>query len=101
MVLVFFWAPKTAMGLSCTIYKILLNFSLSLDLKPGIGDPNKWYGKFCLFRQKLEKGNTSKGITYFPQNFQRDEPFHLNSSRNSRVFHTNGKRSNIIVQLNN
>ena len=26
-----FWATKTGMGLSCTIYKIPVNFSLSLD----------------------------------------------------------------------
>ena len=42
MVLVFFWAQKTGTGLSCTIYKIPVNFSLSLDLKPGSGNPNKW-----------------------------------------------------------
>ena len=35
MVLVFFSAPKTGTGLSCTTYKIPVNFSLSLDLKPG------------------------------------------------------------------
>ena len=29
----------------------------------------------------------------FPENLHRDEPFHLNSPRNFRVFHTNGKRS--------
>ena len=40
MVLVFFLAPKTGMGLSCTIYKIPVNFSLSLDLKHGTGNPN-------------------------------------------------------------
>ena len=34
-----------------------------------------------------------KGITFFAENFYRDEPFHLNSARNFRVFHTNGKRS--------
>ena len=50
MVLVFFSAPKTGTGLSCTMYKIPVNFSLSLDLKPGTGDPNKWYRKFRSFR---------------------------------------------------
>ena len=35
-----FLAPKTGTGLSCTIYKIPVNFSLSLDLKPGTGNPN-------------------------------------------------------------
>ena len=43
MVLVFFWTPKTGTGLSCTIYKILVNFSLSLDLRLSTGNPNKWY----------------------------------------------------------
>ena len=31
--------------------------------------------------------------SFFPENFHRDEPFHLNSPRNFRVFQTNGKRS--------
>ena len=35
MVLVFFLALKTGTGLSCTIYKILVNFSLFLNMKPG------------------------------------------------------------------
>ena len=39
------------------------------------------------------KGNTSKGITFFAENFHRDELFHLNSPRNFRVFHTNGRYS--------
>ena len=39
------------------------------------------------------KGNTSKGITFFPKTFQQDEPLHLNSLRNYRKFHSNGKRS--------
>ena len=30
-----FLAPKTGTGLSCTIYKMPVNFSLSLDMKPG------------------------------------------------------------------
>ena len=44
-----FWAQKTGI-LCCTIYKIPLNFSLSLDLKPGTGNPNKWNRKFRSFR---------------------------------------------------
>ena len=48
---------------------------------------------FGRFDQKLEKGNTSKGVTFLAENFRRDEPFHLNSPRNYRVFYTNGKRS--------
>ena len=74
MVLVFFWAPKTGTGLSCTIYKILVNFSLSLDMKPGASNPGKWYRKLRSFRLKREKGNTSKGVTFFAENFHRDEP---------------------------
>ena len=50
MVLVFFLAPKTGTGLSCIIYKIPVNFSLSLDMKPGTGNPNKWYGNFWSFQ---------------------------------------------------
>ena len=63
-------------------------FSLSLDMKPGTSNPNKWYRKFRSFRYKREKG-----ITFFAENFHRDQPFHLNSPWNFRVFHTNGKRS--------
>ena len=88
-----FVGTETGTELSFTIYKIPVNFSLSLDKKPGTSNPNKWYRKFRLFREKRKKGNTSKGITFFPENFHRDEPFHLNSPRNFRVFHTNGKRS--------
>jgi len=46
----FIFAPKTGTGLSCTIYKILVNFSLSPNLKPGTGNPNKWYRKFLSFQ---------------------------------------------------
>ena len=88
-----FLAPKTETGLSCTIYKIPVNFSLSLDLKPGTGNPNKSYTKFRSFRSKQKKG---KVLLFFPENFHRDEPFHLNSHRNFRVFHSNGKRSMVV-----
>ena len=51
MVLVkFFLAPKTGTGLSCIIYKIPVNFLLSLDMKPGTGNPNKWYRNFWSFQ---------------------------------------------------
>ena len=43
MVLVYFLVPKTGTRLSCTIYKILVNFSpslsSSLDIKPGTSNP--------------------------------------------------------------
>ena len=42
MVLLFFFAPKTGTWLSCIIHKITVNFSLSLDMKPGNSNPNKW-----------------------------------------------------------
>ena len=89
------------MGFSCTIYKIPLNFSLSLNKKPGTGNPNKWYREFQSFRYEGERGNTSKGITFFPHNFHQDEPFHLNSPWNFRVFHTNGKRSQTWLVYHN
>ena len=48
---VFFLALKTGMGLSCTIFKIPVNFSLFLERKGGTtGNPNKWYRKFRSFR---------------------------------------------------
>ena len=58
---------------------------------------DKWYRNFRAFRSKLEKGNTSKGITFFPNTFHRDEPFHLNFLWNYRKFHSNGKRSSFPV----
>ena len=57
-----FLAKNTGTELCCTIYKIPVNFSLSLDMKPDTSNPNKWYGKFRSFRWK---GNTSKGINFF------------------------------------
>ena len=45
-----FLALKTGIVLSCTIYKIPVNFSLFLDLNSGTSNPNKWYRKFCLFQ---------------------------------------------------
>ena len=49
--------------------------------------------KFPGIPVKARKRNTSKGITFFPKTFHRDEPFHFNSLRNYRKFHSNGKRS--------
>ena len=45
-----FLAPKAGTGLSCSFYKIPLNFSLSLDIKPGTSNSDKWYRKFWSFR---------------------------------------------------
>ena len=95
MVLVFFFlAPKRGTGLRCTIYKIPVKFSVSLDMKPGTSNPKKWYRKFR-FGKNGKKVIPRKVLTFFPENFHRDEPFHLNSPRNFRVFHTNDKRSKI------
>ena len=34
-------------------------------------------------------------FAFFPKNFHRDEPFHLNSPWNCRQFYLNGKRSKL------
>ena len=52
VVLVFFWAPKTGTGLSCTIYKIVVNFSLSLDMNPGTSNPDKKVQKISVVSVK-------------------------------------------------
>ena len=54
---------------------------------------NKWYRNFREFQSKREKGNTSKGVTFFPKTFHRDEPSHLNSPRNYQKFHSKAKVS--------
>ena len=92
MVLVFFLAPKTGTGLSCTIYKIPVNFSLSLDLKPALVIQTNGTKNFRLFGKNRKKVRPRK-VLLFPENSYRDEPFHLNCLRNFLVFHTNGKRS--------
>ena len=51
----FFVAPKTGTGLSCTIYKIPVNFSLSLDLEPGTGNPNKKVQEILVLSVKTGK----------------------------------------------
>ena len=43
-----FLAPKAGTGLSCTIYKIPVNFSVSLDMKPGTVNPNKMVQKISV-----------------------------------------------------
>ena len=55
IVLVFSLVPKTGTALSCTICKIPVNFPLSLDIKPGASNPNKWYRKFRSFNGKNGK----------------------------------------------
>ena len=47
---IFWGAPKTGTRLSCTIYKIPVKFSLSLEMKPDTSSPNTWYRKFSSFR---------------------------------------------------
>ena len=51
----FLGPPKTGTELSCTIYKILVNFSLSLDLNPGTGNPNgtENFSRFGKNRKKV------------------------------------------------
>ena len=50
-----FLAPKTGTGLSCTIYKIPVNFSLSLDLEPGTGNPKKKVKEILVLSVKTGK----------------------------------------------
>ena len=85
------FATKTGMGFSCTIYKIPVN---------PLSRKEAWHWQSTKMVQKVSvisvtrgKGNISEDITSFPKNFHQDEPFHLNSHRNCRVFDTNGKRS--------
>ena len=47
VVVFFFFEQKTGIRLSCTIYKIPVNLSLSLETDTG--SPHKWYKKFPLF----------------------------------------------------
>ena len=82
-----FSAPKTGTGLSCTIYKIPVKFSLSVHLKPGTSDPHKWYRKFWSIRENREKGNVFS--RKFPSGW--NIPFEL--SPEFPVFHTNGNCS--------
>ena len=59
-----FLAPKTGTGLSCTIYEMPVKFSLSQDMKPDTIHPMV-QKNFDRFGKKREKGNDSKGITFF------------------------------------
>ena len=88
----FHWKKET--GLRCTIYKIPVNFSLSLDMKPGTDNPNQWYRKlFVVVSVRTRKRcYLERYYFFFLENFHQDEPFHLTSSRNFLVFQ-------IIVKL--
>ena len=96
MVLVFLWHRKQERDWVVPLtkyrqsFRFLWAWSLALVIQTN-GTTN-----FGRFSKNGLKGNTSKGITFFPENFHRDEPFHLNSLRNFWVFHTNGKRSRLI-----
>ena len=43
---VFFWGTENGNGIELYLYKILVIFSLSLDLRLSTGNPNKWYRRF-------------------------------------------------------
>ena len=96
MVLMFFWARKTGTGLSCTIYKIPVNFSLSLDMKPALVIQTNGTENFGRFGKNGKKVIPRKVLLFF----HRDKPFHLNSPRNFPVFYTNGKRSRLLFKKN-
>ena len=94
MVLVFFWHRKRERDWDVPFentgkfFVFISTWSLALVIQTN-GTEN--FGRFG----KNGKGNTSKGITFFPENFHQDELFHLNSPRNYPGFHTNGKRSRL------
>ena len=95
-----FLASKTGTGLSCTIYKIPVSFSLCLNIKPGTSESKQMVQKISVFSLKTGKRWYLEKYSFFLQNFHRpDELFHLNSPRNFQVFHTSGKRSLISFSL--
>ena len=64
-----FLALKTGTGLSCTTYKIPVNFSLSLDVKPGTSSLKKRYRKFQSFRKNRKNGIPQKVLLFFRKIF--------------------------------
>ena len=54
-----FLVPKTGTGLSCIVYKMPVNFSLSLDTKHGTGTEN-----FGRFRKNENKVITRKVLIF-------------------------------------
>ena len=84
--------PRIWFGLSRTIwYKVSRYPRKYCRKEPGTKYMDKWYRNL----QKFLKGNTSEGINFFLEIFRRNKPYHLNSTRNNRFFHANGKRSSI------
>ena len=48
--------------------------------------------KISVVSVKTGNGRNLERYNIIPENFHRNEPFYLNSPRNFRVFHTNGKQ---------
>ena len=92
---IFFLAPKTGTGLSCTIYKIPVNFSLFSTWNLALVIQTNGTGNFGPFGKNGKKLIPRKALLFSRKNFHGDEPLHMNSPRNFRVFHTNSKRSTI------
>ena len=65
MVLVLFLVPKTGTGLRFTIYKIPANFLLSLDMKRGTSNPNKWCKKISVVSVKMGKRLCLEKYSFF------------------------------------
>ena len=63
-----FLALKTGTGLSCTTYKIPVNFSLSLDVKPGTSSLKKGTENFSRF-EKTGKMEYLKRYYFFSGKF--------------------------------
>ena len=89
--------PFTKHQITCGLG--LKQITLHLKRKPGIGQTRlQWNKKFRSFRLKARKIEyLERYYLFLAENFHRDDPFHLNSPRNYRVLHTNGKRS-LIAQ---
>ena len=64
MVLVFFFGTKNRNGIELYHLQNSVKLSVSLDMKPGASNPNKWYRKFC-FGKNEKKVIPRKVLLFF------------------------------------
>ena len=64
-----FLVLKIGRGLSCAIYKIPVNFSLSLDVKPGTSSLKNGTENFGRFGKNGKKGIPQKVLLFFRKIF--------------------------------
>ena len=64
MVLVFFFGTKNRNGIELYHLQNSVKLSVSLDMKPGTSNPNKWYRKFC-FGKNEKKVIPRKVLLFF------------------------------------